>query len=318
MTQANIRDIKQVLNNPALLYGMIGSSGKLVAPVGLDDHYGQKVSLYDHNGNALRFVDRKLRVSSMPYTYDIQEGNVPGHSPWWIFGANADVDAVEETLWGVGGIYVPPTAGMQLEIVSTSDEDAAGFGVNPAGTGVHRVAILYLDSNYVEQTEEVNLDGTTVVTTTSTDILRVNDFRSLPSPIGATKAAVGTIDLRHLANTPIYAEIAPTKNEAPQTFYTVPAGHTVYINLLLCGGGNALGNRFMRFIFSETNYRGVNSNGVWYDYGYWATQDGSIVIPLDSVAPIPEKVDIRLNAVSDSATANAQIAGAMVGWIEEN
>lgn len=315
MAQENTRDIRQLLNNPALLYGMIKNSSKLATPFTLDSNYNIGTALYDNNGEVLRYVDRKLRVSSMLYEYDIAHGNLTGHEPFYIFGANADIDNTEETVWSVGGLYVPPTGVMQLEIVSTSNEDSSGEGGNPAGTGIRYVHLHYLSDTFEEKTDRIALDGTTVVTTNATDIYRIQEFHE--DGVGTSKAAVGTIDLRNLANTPIYAEIAVGKNRAVQAFKTVPVGKCAYMRRINCGGGNQLGNRFMRFIISVTqNLDNVVTDGIWYDYGYFAVQDGNVDPMLDVPFKVNAGADIRINCISDSATANALVSTMLSGWIE--
>jgi hypothetical protein len=50
----------------------------------------------DQDGMSWNYVDSvgtKLRVSAMPYGYDIAEGNIEGHSAWVKLGYNGDVDA---------------------------------------------------------------------------------------------------------------------------------------------------------------------------------------------------------------------------------
>ncbi len=46
--------------------------------------YFASVKLKDENGvpYGVRHIDNKPRISSMPYLYDIAEGNVPNHEPW--------------------------------------------------------------------------------------------------------------------------------------------------------------------------------------------------------------------------------------------
>lgn len=87
------------------------------------------VKLRDENGLAygVKHVSNKPRTSSMPYLYDIAEGNVSGHSSWSKIGYNPTVATSEEDLWSAGGLYVfPTTATMQMEVVSslaTADVD---------------------------------------------------------------------------------------------------------------------------------------------------------------------------------------------------
>jgi len=74
--------------------------------------------------NSASFVKGKPRISSMPYTHDIAEGNISGHKPLRVIGSNIDVDAAIEDLWSIGGSYVFPTAAMGMEVVSSEAQDA--------------------------------------------------------------------------------------------------------------------------------------------------------------------------------------------------
>lgn len=87
------------------------------------------VGLKDENGlpYGIKHVNNKPRVSSMPYLYDIAEGNVTGHTPWSKIGYNPVVATSEEDVWSAGGLYVFPTsATLQMEVISslaTADVD---------------------------------------------------------------------------------------------------------------------------------------------------------------------------------------------------
>jgi len=88
--------------------------------------YFKSINFLDELGvpYGIKQIDNKPRVSSMPYTYDIAEGNVSGHSGLFKIGYNPDVTTTEEDLWSAGGTYVWPTAEQQMEVVSGSATDA--------------------------------------------------------------------------------------------------------------------------------------------------------------------------------------------------
>jgi len=74
----------------------------------------------------VKHVQNKPRVSSMPYTYDIAEGNIPGHAVWHKIGYNGGVTAATEAdVWSGTGPINFPTAPTQVDVVSSSagDED---------------------------------------------------------------------------------------------------------------------------------------------------------------------------------------------------
>lgn len=79
------------------------------------------------NGDGKIRVDAlgKPRVSSMPYLYDISEGNVDGHVPFSKLGYTPSLTAAANTdLWSYAPtqpVYLFPTAAMQMEVLSSDN-----------------------------------------------------------------------------------------------------------------------------------------------------------------------------------------------------
>jgi hypothetical protein len=186
-------------------------------------------------------TDLKLRVNSTPYGYDVAEGNIANHSPFFKTGFNADVDATEEDMWTAGGVYVFPVAAQGMEVVSTDNtNDKAG------GTGALTVKVWYLTNTFVEKSEVITMTGTTLVETAATDIYRVNAFRVMTA--GTSGSAAGTISIRNKTDhTTVYSQIAAGQTRARNSIYTVPALKTLYITQISCSTGNASGGRYARF-----------------------------------------------------------------------
>lgn len=94
--------------------------------------------LRDETGAAygVKHVNNKPRVSSMPYTYDIAEGNVTEHIGWTKLGFTPTMTTTESDIWSGAGVYVPPTAEMGMEVVSsdnTADKSTAIFSGTATG-----------------------------------------------------------------------------------------------------------------------------------------------------------------------------------------
>lgn len=240
----------------------------------------------------------------MNYTLEdyISLGLISGAKVVHKFGLNEDVDNAWEDLWSLGGSYVFPSAGMQMELVSTSDEDSGDGGVNPAGTGVRTVEIHYLDTEYAEQIEVVALDGTATVTTSAENILRVNGFHSQTT--GTSKAAIGEIDLRNLADTPIYARIEAEENRAQQPFYTVPAGKKFYLKYwTFSEGTNA---KWTSFELIATSYDGETPiDGVFFVESIGNITEGKHSQPLYPIYGYPAQTDIKIRVRCKDSNANA-------------
>jgi hypothetical protein len=284
----------------------------------------EKVKYGDSVMNAMRFIDEegysygvkhinnKPRVSDMPYLYDVAEGNVPGHSSWEKYAINDDVDlAAEEDVWCVGGNYVFPAAKMGMEVVSSSVEDDADKAI--AGTGVHSIRIYYLTDDFTEKTEDLNLDGTTVVPTIATDIFRINRIR--PLTVGTGLKAAGNIDVRHLDNSPIYTRIAAGFTKGRQLIYTVPKGKVLYITRFSGSIGGTDAVKYARFTLRSTWDNVAEARNAWMTvYAETGTYGGFFTLPLDAPMRFPAGSDIVVSA--KSLHDNCYVTASLRGWLE--
>lgn len=258
------------------------------------------------------FVRDKIIVVSHEYGKEVAEGNIPGHVAFSKFGINLDVDNVEEDVWIVGAKYTFPAAAMQMELISSSAEDK---GTASPGTGIRTLRLYYLDASYREKTEDITLNGATAVPTTATDIFRVNRLRALTA--GSAGAAVGSIDIRHLNDTPIYGRIGAGYTHQRQLIYTVPLGKTVYVSRMRASVGHASGNRYGRFTL-RSNWDDVAAakSSLFYLYAEDATQDGALDLKFDEPLQFPATSDIVVSVISDAANSDAICTASIRGWTE--
>jgi hypothetical protein len=272
------------------------------------------VEFYDETGipYGIKQINGKPRVSSMPYLYDIAEGNVTGHASWEKYAINDDVDlAAEEDVWCVGGNYVFPSVKMGMEVVSSSIEDDANKAV--AGTGVHSIRIYYLADDFTEKTEDINLDGTTVVATVATDIFRINRIR--PLTVGTGLKAAGNIDVRHIDNSPIYTRIAAGFTKGRQLIYTVPKSKVLYIVRFSGSVGGTDAVKYARFTLRSTWDNVSAARNAWMTvYAETGTYGGFFTLPLDSPMKFPAGSDIVVSA--KSLHDNCYITASLRGWLE--
>ena len=81
--------------------------------------------------------DGKIRISSMPYEYDIAEGNVPNHEPWTKIGYTPTMTTADSDIWSSAGVYNFPTTPGAWEVVSTNAADVGTSiktGTSTSGT----------------------------------------------------------------------------------------------------------------------------------------------------------------------------------------
>ena len=269
----------------------------------------REVELVDNDGTAfgIKHIGNKPRVSSMPYLYDIAEGNIADHAAFRILGYNSDVGTSEEDLWAVSGAYAFPAAAQQMEVVSSAAADDGA----PVGTGAQTVMIHYLDETYTEQEETVTLNGTTPVPTTAENILRVNDFHTVA--VGTGGVAAGNIDIRELDDSPVYRRIPIGGNTTLDGFWTVPLGKTAFI--VSWSVGSAGGNKDARFLLKTTSsLAGVLTAGIFQNKDIAIVEDGALQLPFFIPVKVPATADIKISVVS--AANSAICSGHVEGWYE--
>jgi len=93
--------------------------------------------LVDESGTpyGVKHIGNKPRVSSMPYLYDIAEGNVSGHAAFSKIGYNPLGSTTEQDIWSAGGTYVFPTAAAAMEVVSGDNTQDIGTVIKGDATG---------------------------------------------------------------------------------------------------------------------------------------------------------------------------------------
>lgn len=254
-------------------------------------------------------ADGKPRVSSMPYSYDISEGNVTGHTLFAKLGYNADVGATEEDIWTVGGQYAFPSTAMRMQIISTSPNDTA------AGTGLQSIRISYLDNTYAALTETITLSGTTAVPTVATNILRVNAIRVVTA--GTNNIAAGDINCTNTTGTVTYRQISAGYTRGRGAIYTVPLGKTLYITTIHVASGYTTAGKIVRWT-GRANYDDASNTilpaGLFMAHFESMTQDNNDTREMTVPMRIPATCDVKMSAVSNGAGSFCQCA--IRGWLE--
>jgi hypothetical protein len=274
----------------------------------------EKIEFLDENKRAygVKHINGKPRVSSMPYLYDIAEGNVSGHSIWDKYAINDDVDAAnEEDIWCVGGSYSWLTGTTGLAIVSSSAED--DFDKVPAGTGIHKIRIYYTTDTFIESTTDVETDGTTPVNTSVTDIYRVNRVR--PLIVGTGLKAAGNIDIKQRSGATIYSRIATGFTKGRQLIYTVPYGKTLFIAQASGSIGGTEATKYGRFTLRSTWDNVSLTRNAWMTvYSELGQQSGFFSFKYECPMAFPAGSDIVVSC--KSLNDNSYVTASLRGWLE--
>lgn len=182
-----------------------------------------KVGLVNDKGGytPVRDIKGKIRVSSMPYLYDIAEGNIPGHYPVHKFGYNPTLPTSYEDVWEQSIVYTYTTTAQVMHCSS----DAAG--------DTQMIEIQGLDANWNYQVESIKLAGLTETPIGTALWMRVFRIRNLGTTDFAGTVYVYEDDTVTLGvpqtATKIRAIVENGNNQTQMALFTIPADHTGYI-----------------------------------------------------------------------------------------
>lgn len=247
--------------------------------------------------------DSQIGIASSPlYTRDlfleIAKGNISGQKAYIIPGRKNSISStvLDDLSQIPGTTVIPDPGGVGLEILSSSVEDGAG-----TQTGALTVDIEYLDTAGAEQAETLAMNGTTVVTTTATNIDKIQWIHVVT--IGSNTTAVGNITLRGLSGGTAFEYIQAGGNQSLSARYTVPTGKTGFIHGWQASGITKiidvkLRANVDRFTKTKQDVFTFQDNVVLDD----ATSGW---IPFIIPIKIPETATVKMSAISAAAGGDA-------------
>ena len=199
----------------------------------LTNRWTHCAELIDHGYSVPQALRKVAEVSSNFY-FDVSAGNVSGHKIMSAMGERAvmGTTAAGEDVWRGNQLAAAPTshtsiplpadAGEQMSIESEHATDTI------AGVGAQIVTIEYLDGSGNEQTTTVELNGTTGVQLTPTDVRFVNDM--YVSQAGTNGVAVGNLFIYKTGTAGlVYNMIYEGGNKSLVPHRMVPNNKTLYI-----------------------------------------------------------------------------------------
>jgi hypothetical protein len=272
-------------------------------PVGSEFTETDTKAKYQFNGTSWGTMTLG-RVNSMPYGYDVAEGNIAEHVPFLKMGIFTALSTSDIDIWEGGSVYSWLTAAQTVSIVSSQANDSS------SGSGVRTIYINYLDSAGVTGRETVTMQGTSAVTSTNT-MYRINSV--VVATTGGAYAATGTITISKSAGGTGIAYIQPGQTKSRMCIYTVPAGKTVYITSVTYGLHSA--QKGARFITRATYDADNNELKEFFlPYADIAMGNGAFQRMLDVPTRLPAGTRLKVSAIADAA--GALCSAVLRGWIE--
>lgn len=185
--------------------------------------HGKIVGAWEIHRGAGKTVDGKMRISSMPYTHDIAEGNMADHAVWVCAGHNPDVGTALETVWppSVGNPFITGATTVRLSSSATGDSGVTA-------------TVYALDANLALGTYTVTLNGQTPVTLAGVSPYRVLRIDNDSSTAWAGDVYAAGIDATYAGGVPQQSSLILGKvligwGRTGNGFFTIPAGKHGYI-----------------------------------------------------------------------------------------
>jgi hypothetical protein len=237
----------------------------------------------------------------------IARGHSTGYRSIYKFGYNPDLDATEETIWGNGGNYPWFANELTVFISSTSANDTG------TGTGARTVLVQGLDENYNEIEETLTLNGQAQVTS-QLSYLRI--YRAYVTLAGSGANAAGTVYLGASGSTggvptTVYASLS-LGNQTQIAAYTVPAGHTLYVDDINFTAAVSQANKTVTCSFHSRDF---NSN-VFRTRFINVLQSNQLITKFKYAQAFTEKTDLECRAYTD--TTNTAIGASFQGVLIKN
>ena len=281
---------------------LCNAAGNLITATKLIDNLGA--------AQGLKFVDGKPRISSMPYTYDIAEGNVSGHQGWSKIGfcATVGVTRIDVAPWMVKE-YVFPTTTSTMTIVSSNAND------NATGSGARIVTVYYLTEGFVAKTATVTLLGLTA-TTIALDMFRVNNCRI--STCGVSNSTIGNLTIASGGVT--YGYISAGRTRMRQCVWTVPTNTTLYVTQIAFSSADQNPSKpgGIRFT-TKANFDNLSGQilqrGLFMPYNEVVLYNSAYIRELNPPTKLGATVDLKVAAESLVADTG-DVTCSLRGWTE--
>ena len=265
--------------------------------------YGDKTELNIPLDATIASDFDSISVRPTKFEYEAALGLRQGRVVWNKWGYNDAIvgTGTPEVVASWGGTFTRLSAAQTLSVVSLSTDDDDG------GTGANSVLLYGVDENWVAQTEEVTMDGTTPVTT-SNQWIGLNRVEVLLAGDDEVNADAITITGSTDTGT-IVGQIPAGAGSSQQCIFYTQANYTtlitrLFINVVKLAGGGLPETTTTLWVYnSNTNSR--------YDKGrFYMDADKQVTLDKDwdnEPLTIPEQSVIWIETSSDTADTEASV-----------
>lgn len=242
-----------------------------------------------------------------PHSLQVARGSIPQARAEGAYGRLVAGGATtSQILWPDATYNIPPAAGVQMTLVSTSANDD-----KDAGTGIRQVELHYLDANLAEQVELVNLEGLTPVLTVATNIRFIQCLHA--HVVGSLKASAGTITASNGGLT--YAQISAGQTRCTSSARMVPAGLYLYVEAMSAGAISATADAQVEveLVATELDTHQYTDSGIFLSYGGVGLQSSSAGLQVNTPMRFSPGTIVAFRTSCDKA---ATIFGSWFGHLE--
>jgi hypothetical protein len=232
-------------------------------------------------------------------------GRIPGTVPGRVAGANRSVRASSpESITSQGSSYTFPTEAQTLRVKAGDAADSA------AGVGARAITLVYLDENFIQQTETLTTNGNSASAPTTGLAMRIisTQVTSVGTRYGAN---VGTVNIEQSVAGTLVDRIVAGEGLSRSALYTVPAGYTMLITRVWAHVTTANTARVLLEATKEvddiTPPYGCGSHLVWDGIDI----QGPYSETFESYIVVPAKTDLLMQGQRVEGSQDATVAA---GW----
>lgn len=278
----------------------------------------------DQLNNALRIyfnqIDNQLRniaAVEVPYNEQVARGEIAGASSVFVYGYNSAIaQNTDETIQYQGGLMQYPSSAATVFISSADANDTA------AGTGVRTLLLEGLDGDYEAVSETITMNGQTQVES-SNSYIRLLKITSVTVGSGGKNAGdiyvatTGASSGVPTGTTYLVMESDDVSaiNISQAAVYTVPAGHTLYVDLAQFKTSGRV--TVSGYALVSIAVREFGSDKPFVEIVEHSLRSMLLDIPFTSYLKLEEKSDIEMRCFTTNSNAE-DVSGNFSGILIEN